>query len=63
MMPLRRDLRSVWLSDVHLGTRDCRADLLLDFLRNDQMPEGPTTLRLSIPIVPPISAPAATSVG
>jgi len=26
------DLRTVWLSDVHLGTRDCRADLLRDFL-------------------------------
>lgn len=25
--------RSVWLSDVHLGSRDCRAGLLLDFLK------------------------------
>jgi UDP-2,3-diacylglucosamine pyrophosphatase LpxH len=25
--------RSVFLSDVHIGTRGCRADLLLDFLR------------------------------
>ncbi len=25
-------LRTVWLSDVHLGTRDCRAELLLDLL-------------------------------
>ena len=25
--------RSVFVSDVHLGTRDCRADFLLDFLR------------------------------
>jgi UDP-2,3-diacylglucosamine pyrophosphatase LpxH len=24
---------AVWLSDVHLGSRDCRIDLLLDFLR------------------------------
>lgn len=24
--------RSIWLSDVHLGTRACRADFLLDFL-------------------------------
>ena len=26
--------RSIWISDVHLGTRACRADLLLDFLRH-----------------------------
>jgi UDP-2,3-diacylglucosamine pyrophosphatase LpxH len=26
--------RAVFLSDVHLGTRDCRADLLAEFLRN-----------------------------
>jgi UDP-2,3-diacylglucosamine pyrophosphatase LpxH len=25
--------RTVWLSDVHLGSRDCRIGLLLDFLR------------------------------
>lgn len=25
--------RSIWLSDFHLGTRDSRADLILDFLR------------------------------
>ena len=25
--------RTIWLSDVHLGTRDCRVNLLLDFLR------------------------------
>ena len=24
--------RSVWISDVHLCTKDCRADLLYDFL-------------------------------
>ncbi|NOT28830.1 MAG: hypothetical protein HOP15_00105, partial [Planctomycetes bacterium] len=24
--------RSIWISDVHLGTRTCRADLLLHFL-------------------------------
>ncbi|HEY8521375.1 MAG TPA: UDP-2,3-diacylglucosamine diphosphatase [Gammaproteobacteria bacterium] len=27
-------LRTVWLSDVHLGSRSCRVGLLLDFLRN-----------------------------
>ena len=26
--------RTIWLSDVHLGTRDCRVNLLLDFLRS-----------------------------
>ncbi|UEM05361.1 UDP-2,3-diacylglucosamine diphosphatase [Skermanella rosea] len=28
-----RHYRSIWISDVHLGTRGCQADLLLDFLR------------------------------
>lgn len=32
LRPLR--YRSVWISDVHLGTRGCRADFLLDFLRS-----------------------------
>ena len=27
---------TVWLSDVHLGSRDCRIGLFLDFLRNTQ---------------------------
>ncbi|HET8696828.1 MAG TPA: UDP-2,3-diacylglucosamine diphosphatase, partial [Gammaproteobacteria bacterium] len=26
-------LRTVWLSDIHLGSRACRVNLLLDFLR------------------------------
>ncbi len=30
--PLR--FRAVWISDIHLGTRGCRADVLLDFLRH-----------------------------
>jgi UDP-2,3-diacylglucosamine pyrophosphatase LpxH len=30
--PVRR-YRSIWISDIHLGTRGCKADLLLDFLR------------------------------
>jgi UDP-2,3-diacylglucosamine pyrophosphatase LpxH len=25
--------RSIWISDVHLGTRECKAEFLLDFLR------------------------------
>jgi UDP-2,3-diacylglucosamine pyrophosphatase LpxH len=32
LRPLR--YRTVWISDVHLGTRGCRADFLLDFLRS-----------------------------
>lgn len=28
-----RRYRSIWISDIHLGTRGCKADLLLDFLR------------------------------
>jgi len=28
-----RDYRTVWLSDVHLGSRSCRVRLLLDFLQ------------------------------
>ena len=27
-------LRTVWLSDIHLGSRECRVNLLLDFLRH-----------------------------
>ena len=28
--------RTIWISDVHLGTPGCQADLLLDFLRNTE---------------------------
>ena len=28
----RRSYRTVWISDVHLGTKGCNADLLIDFL-------------------------------
>src|SRR3972149_11076406 len=31
--PLLR-FRSIWISDVHLGTRACKAESLLDFLRH-----------------------------
>ena len=31
--PDARRFRSLFLSDVHLGTKGCQADLLLDFLR------------------------------
>ena len=27
--------RTIWISDVHLGTRGCKADFLLDFLRHN----------------------------
>jgi hypothetical protein len=27
-----RRYRTIWLSDIHLGTRECRAQALLDFL-------------------------------
>ncbi|EGG94948.1 Ser/Thr protein phosphatase family protein, UDP-2,3-diacylglucosamine hydrolase [gamma proteobacterium IMCC1989] len=26
--------RTVWLSDIHLGCKDCKAEYLLDFLNN-----------------------------
>lgn len=32
----KRKYRTIWISDVHLGTRGCNADLLLDFLRSVQ---------------------------
>lgn len=28
--------RSIWISDIHLGTRGCNAELLLDFLRRTE---------------------------
>jgi UDP-2,3-diacylglucosamine pyrophosphatase LpxH len=30
----RRRYRTIWISDIHLGTRGCNADLLIDFLDN-----------------------------
>lgn len=30
---MHEKFRSIWISDIHLGTRGCNADLLLDFLR------------------------------
>jgi UDP-2,3-diacylglucosamine pyrophosphatase LpxH len=32
--PAQRRYRAIWLSDVHLGTRGCKAAFLLDFLRH-----------------------------
>lgn len=30
----KRSYRTVWISDIHLGTRGCKADMLVDFLRS-----------------------------
>jgi UDP-2,3-diacylglucosamine pyrophosphatase LpxH len=35
LAPLHR-YRTIWLSDIHLGTRGCKADFLLDFLRHTE---------------------------
>ncbi|MEA1677114.1 UDP-2,3-diacylglucosamine diphosphatase [Nitrospirillum sp. BR 11163] len=32
-----RRYRSIWLSDLHLGTRGCQADMLLDFLKHTEL--------------------------
>lgn len=32
----KHHVRTVWISDTHLGTRGCKADYLLDFLKNVQ---------------------------
>jgi UDP-2,3-diacylglucosamine pyrophosphatase LpxH len=32
----RYSYRSIWISDVHLGTRGCNSELLLDFLRSTE---------------------------
>jgi UDP-2,3-diacylglucosamine pyrophosphatase LpxH len=34
--PLTRHWRAIWLSDIHLGTRGCQAERLLDFLRDNE---------------------------
>lgn len=31
-----RRYRAIWLSDIHLGTRGCQADMLLDFLKHTE---------------------------
>ena len=30
---MEKKIRTIFLSDIHLGTRGCRADMLLEFLR------------------------------
>lgn len=32
----RQRYRSIWISDIHLGTKGCQADLLLDFLKHTE---------------------------
>ena len=32
--PTSLDVRTLFLSDIHLGTKGCQPDLLLDFLKN-----------------------------
>lgn len=34
MVTLPHYFRTIWISDIHLGTRGCKAELLLDFLRH-----------------------------
>ena len=34
--PAVRHVRALFISDVHLGTRGCQAELLLDFLRGHE---------------------------
>ena len=33
---LKRRYRTIWISDLHLGSRGCKADDLLDFLKNTE---------------------------
>ena len=32
----RTRYRTIWISDIHLGTRGCNADMLIDFPRFDR---------------------------
>jgi UDP-2,3-diacylglucosamine pyrophosphatase LpxH len=36
MLTLPQHYRTIWISDVHLGTRGCKAEFLLDFLRHTE---------------------------
>jgi UDP-2,3-diacylglucosamine pyrophosphatase LpxH len=36
MLTLPKHFRTIWISDVHLGTRGCKAEFLLDFLRHTE---------------------------
>lgn len=34
--PQPAHFKAIWISDIHLGTRGCKADFLLDFLKNNE---------------------------
>ena len=34
--PWAHHYRAIWISDIHLGTRGCKAEHLLDFLRHTE---------------------------
>lgn len=36
-MPAKKHYRTVWLSDIHLGSKDCKAEYLLDFLEHNKI--------------------------
>ena len=36
MMGSHHNYRTIWISDVHLGTRGCKAEFLLDFLKHTE---------------------------
>lgn len=36
MTPNVKQYRAIWLSDIHLGTRGCKAEFLLDFLKKHE---------------------------
>jgi UDP-2,3-diacylglucosamine pyrophosphatase LpxH len=36
LSPTIKQYRSIWISDTHLGTRGCKAQFLLDFLKNNE---------------------------
>ena len=36
--PVTKQFRTIFLSDIHLGTPDCQADILIDFLREHDAP-------------------------
>lgn len=37
-MTNKKTIKTLWLSDIHLGNKDCKAELLLEFL-NEHQPE------------------------
>lgn len=36
MMGANQNYRTIWISDIHLGTRGCKAEFLLDFLKHTE---------------------------